>query len=247
MKYAKNKKLYIYYIDILFKQDIKIDALNYIKNLSKGKKPETTQNNLKETKTMLNHYEIGQINKNSRNYSMREPSIIPCKELQNIFNQFSKYFLSEDDNNNSIDNNSLAYKYFETFMIFIYKNYQIIEDKDMNTLIHNFLYFNKYFIMIFDKLYTYPTITFDNNIINRRIELYLNDIQNCKDKKEKDIIIEKIFNLLSNIKYKDKYDYEFLFILFRNNNFKKGMEFISEQRKSISDLLYIFFENKEYR
>ena len=60
------------------------------------------------------------------------------------------------------------------------------------------------------------------------------------------LIIEKTFNLLSNIKYKDKYDYEFLFILFRNNNFKKGMEFISEQRKSISDLLYIFFENKEY-
>ena len=64
--------------------------------------------------------------------------------------------------------------------------------------------------MVFDKLYTYPTITFDNNIINRRIELYLNDIQNTKDEKEKDIITEKIFNLLSNIKYKDKYDYEFL-------------------------------------
>ena len=246
LKYAKTKKLYIYYIDILFNQDKKIDALNFIKNLGKGQKPEITKNNLNETKTMVNHYEVGQINKNSRNYSMRETNIIPCKDLQNIFNKFTIYFLSEDDNNNNIDNNSLAYQYFETFMIFIYKNYQIIEDNDMNILIHKFLYFNKYFLMVFDKLYTYPTITFDNNIINRRIELYLNDIQNTKDEKEKDIIAEKIFNLLSNIKYKDKYDYEFLFILFRNNNFKKGLEFISDQKKSISDLLYIFFENKDY-
>ena len=246
LKFSKTKKLYIFYIDILFKQDKKADALNFIKNLSKGKKPEIPQNNLNETKTMINHYEIGQINKTTRNYSMREANIIPCKEIQNVFNEFAIYFLGEDDNTNIIDNNSLAYQFFETFMLFIYKNFQIIEDKDINILIHNFLYFNKYFLMLFDKLYTYPTITFDNKIINRRIELYLNDIKNSKDEKEKNIIIEKIFNLLTNIKYKDKYDYEFLFMLFRNNNFKKGMEFISEQKKSISDLLYIFFENKEY-
>ena len=246
LQFAKNKKLYIYYIDILFKQDKKIDALNFIKHLSKGQKPEFTSNSFMETKTIINHYEIGQISTNLINYTMRDTNIMQCKEIQNIFNNFTIYFLNEDENNNSIDNNSLAYQYFELFMLFIYKNYQIIEDKEMNSLIHNFLFFNKYFLMVFEKLYTYPTITFDNKIINRRIELYLDDIQTCKDDKEKEIIAEKIFNLLSNIKYKDKYDYEYLFILFRSNNFKKGMEFISEQKKLISDLLYIFFENKEY-
>ena len=234
--YAKQNKMNIYYIEMLFKLNRKEEALNFIIDL--GKEETNENNNQSQNKSILNHYEVGHINKNT----MRNTNVVLCKEMQNIFNKFISYFL-EEDSNDKIDSNSLSYRFFEIFMIFIYKNNEIIEEKDMNTLMNNFLFYDKYFIMIFDKLITYPII-FDKNIFHRRIELYLVESENNKNEKED--IYSKIIDLLSNQKYKNIYDFEYLMVLFKYYNFNPGINFLSEQNKIFDDLLLILFDKKEY-
>ena len=234
--YAKQNKMNIYYIEMLFKLNKKEEALNFIIDLGKE---ETNENkNQSQNKSILNHYEVGHINKNT----MRNTNAVLCKEMQSIFNKFISYFL-EEDNSEKIDSNSLSYRFFEIFMIFIYKNYEIIEEKDMNTLINNFLFYDKYFIMIFDKLVTYPII-FDKNIFHRRIELYLVESENNQN--EKEVIYGKLIDLLSNQKYKNIYDFEYLMVLFKYYNFNLGIKFLSEQNITYDDLLLILFDKKEY-
>ena len=234
--YAKQNKMNIYYIEMLFKLNKKEEALNFIIDL--GKEETNDNKNQSQNKSILNHYEVGHINKNT----MRNTNAVLCKEMQSIFNKFISYFL-EEDNSEKIDSNSLSYRFFEVFMIFIYKNYEIIEEKDMNTLINNFLFYDKYFIMIFDKLVTYPII-FDKNIFHRRIELYLVESENNKN--EKEVIYGKLIDLLSNQKYKNIYDFEYLMALFKYYNFNLGIKFLSEQNITYDDLLLILFDKKEY-
>ena len=177
---------------------------------------------------------------------MRHTNVIPCKEMQNIFNDVIIYFLSEDISSDG-GNISLADEFFETFLLFMDKNYQIIDEKDMNTLIHNFLYYDKYFIILFDKLFNYQ-VSFDDMIYNRRIELYLDEIDNKKkDEKEIHKIKEKILEFFSNPKYSNTYDFQYLMTLFKYHNFIEGIEIISEQRQNFEELLVILFKNKKYK
>ena len=244
LTYAKQKKMYIYYIELLLKLHKKEEALNFIKYLNKDEKCEINN----EKKTALSHYEIGEINRNVRNYSLRPTSLIPCKEMQNIFNTFISFFFEEeeDKNNNYINQNSLSYKLFEIFMIFIIRNRAIIEEKDINTLIYNYLFYDKYFLLIFDRLYTYQ-ISFDEKILNRRIELYLEKINNIKDEKEKETTKQKLLELLSNPKYNNIYDFEYLLLLLKFYNFNEIIEIISVQKNKLDHLILILFNNKEYK
>ena len=242
LNYAKQKKMYICYIEILLKINKKEEALDFIKYLNKDEKPEIN-NNQKESE--VNHYEVGEISKNVRNNSVRPNNLVPYKEMQNIFNAFISNFL-EEDQNKEINENSLSYRFFEVFMIFIYRNYQFIEEKDINILIYNFLFYDKYFILLFDKLYTYP-ILFDEKIINRRIELYLKEINNITDEKEKGLVKGRLLELLSNPKYNKIYDFEYLLFLLKYYNFNEIIEFISEQNNIFDHLLMILINNKEYK
>ena len=153
----------------------------------------------------------------------------------------------QEDNNKEIDKNTLAYQFFEIILNFIYKNYKIIEEKDTNSLIHNFLFYDKYFIMMFDNLITYP-ITFDQKVFHRRIQLYLEEFKNIKDEKDKtkENIKKNIIDLLWNNKYKNNYDFEYFILLFKYYNFEEGIEIISGQRNSYDDLLFFLFDKKEY-
>ena len=245
-KLCKQKRMHNNYIEMLFKLNKKDEALNYIKHWNKNEKPLITYN--AKNKYILNQYEIDEINRNARNYSTRSTNLIPCKEMINIFNHCVSYFMNEEENKNKeIDKNSLAYQFFEIFMNFIYKNYQIIEEKDMNLLMHNFLFYDKYFLMIFDKLVTYP-ITFDKKVFHRRIELYLEEFHNIKDEKDKikEIIKKNIIDLLWNYKYKNNYDFEYLILIFKYYNFEEGIEIISDQKNSYDDFLFFLFDKKEY-
>ena len=237
--FVKSKRMNIYYIEILLKMNKKEEALNFIRDLSKEENNES--NNQNKNTSLLSHYETGDINKNP----MRNTNVALCKEMQIIFNKFIPYFLSEDDNEINDNNNSFSYRFFELFMIFIYKNYQIMKEKDLNILINNFLFYDNYFKMIFDKLINYP-ILFDKNIIHRRIELYLIESDNCKNEKEKGIINGKIIDLFSKNKYKNIYDFEYLIFLFKYYNFYKGIFYLSEQNNKYEHLLIILFEKKEY-
>ena len=241
LNYAKQKKLYIYYIELLLKLNKKEEALNFIKYLNKEEKSE----NNNQQKSELSHYEIGEINRNVRNYSVRPTGLIPCKQMQQVFNNYISFFVEENKGNNDINKNSLSYQFFEVFMSFIIKNYKIIEEKDMNNLIYNYLFFDKYFILIFDKLYTYQ-ILFDEKILNRRIELYLEEINNSKDEKEKEIIKKKLLELLSNPKYNNIYDFEYLLLLLKYYDFKEIIEYILKQKNKLDHLILIIFNNKEY-
>ena len=73
-----------------------------------------SKNNNIKIETIIDHYDIGKVNKNTRNYSVKQTNSIPCKEMQNIFNDVTIYFLSEDisPENNNI---SLAEEFFENF------------------------------------------------------------------------------------------------------------------------------------
>lgn len=253
LNYLKQKKIYISYIELLFTLNKKEEALNFIRKLSKEEKPLIPNNTINIKKdSLLSHYQIGEIDVNTRKYSVKISTIVPLKEMQNIFNKVIILFLNEDDNDNNnktkINKNSIAYEFFEIFMIFIYKNYQNIQAKDLNTLIHNFLFFDKYFIMLFDKLISYQ-ISFDDKIIHRRIELYLNELYNesINNEKEKEIIRKNIIDLLSNKKYKNIYDIQYLMLLFKYYNFNEGIKLLSEQTKTFKDIILILFDNKEYK
>ena len=244
LKYAKQKKLYIKYIETLFKLNRKEDALHFIRfltNIDKGGKPSI---NNEKIDPIISHYETHQISRSSRNYSVRPTNMLPCKEMQAVFNKFISYFM--DDNSNNNDNeNSLSNQFFEIFMSFIYKDYQIIEEKDMNILVHNFLYYDKYLIMIFDKLIKYP-IEFDQKILHRRIELLLEEINNTNEEKEKERLKKKVTDILIKPKYKNTYDFDYLMFLFKTYEFNEGIEFISKEKKNFQDILFIIFNNKEY-
>ena len=192
--FVKSKRMNIYYIEILLKMNKKEEALNFIRDLSKEENNES--NNQNKNTSLL--------------------------RMQIIFNKFIPYFLSEDDNEINDNNNSFSYRFFELFMIFIYKNYQIMKEKDLNILINNFLFYDNYFKMIFDKLI------------------------NCKNEKEKGIINGKIIDLFSKNKYKNIYDFEYLIFLFKYYNFYKGIFYLSEQNNKYEHLLIILFEKKEY-
>ena len=112
LKYAKQKKLYIKYIQILFKLNRKKEALNFIKYLTNVDKDEKSTIQL-DKEPVLNHYEIGEINRPSRNYSVRPTNILPCKEMQNVFNEFIYFFMDDNTDNND---NSLCDQFFEIFM-----------------------------------------------------------------------------------------------------------------------------------
>lgn len=242
LKLAKQKKLYVNYIEILFKFGRKEEALKYIKSLNKEEKVEQKEDSNIPKDQMMNHYEEGKMNSVKKNYSIRVCNVVPIKKMINIFNRVTIYFLSEDKNNE----NKLADEYFETFLHFLYKNQKNIEEKDMNYLVYNFLYHDKYFIPLFEKLVTYQ-IAFDEKILHRRIELYLEEINKNQNEKEQEIVKEKIVKLLSNPKYQNIYNFRYLMILFKNNNFIEGIELISEQKNSFDDLLLILFNDKKYK
>lgn len=241
LKFARQKKLYVNYIEILFKFDRKEEALKYIKSLNKEEKVEKKEDNNQQQDQMISHYETGAIN-NVRNVSIRVCNVVPIKKMVNIFNRVTIYFIGEDKNNE----NKLGDEYFEIFLHFVYKNQKNIEEKDMNYLIYNFLYHDKYFIPLFEKLVIYQ-IVFDEKILHRRIELYLEEINKNQNEKEQEIIKEKIIKLLSNQNYKDLYNFRYLMILFKSYNFLEGIEQISEQKNYFDDLILILFNDKKYK
>ena len=243
--FFEEKKMYIYCIELLLYSNEKEDAVNLIRDLLKEVKT-IVNNNENNDNEPFNHYKMGETKINPRKNSIKIYKI-SLEEMLKIFNKFTIYFLNEDNNNdkNVINKESIAYKFFEIVIIFIYKNIDNIKDNDLNNLIHNFLFFDKYFILAFNKLFNYP-FTFDDKIIHRRIELYLAELNNNIEK-EKDGIIKNIIDLLSNPKYKKIYDTQYVMFLFKYYNFKEGIEALSKEKNSYKDILLFLFYKKEYK
>ena len=216
LKLTQKNQKYINYIKILLKMNKKEESLDYIKSLIKEINNKDNSNN----------------NQNDLNNQIK------CEKIKAVFKYFIPFFIIEEDWDRSNKDNNIEKQYFELLINFVETYYFYLEEKDIINLIHEFLYLDNYFSILFDKLSNYP-IFFDEKIFQRRIEIYLKE-----NKKE---IKDKILSIINNSIYKSIYDFDSLLFLFKSHNFIEGIELISKQRNSFKDLFFIYLNNKDHK
>ena len=153
------------------------------------------------------------------------------REQINLFNKFGDYFLKNNDE-------KIPNIFFNRIINFIEKNINLLNKNDIIKLIQIFIINDKYFKTLFEKMESYG-IEFSKEMIHRRIELYLEE----KDEENN----KKIIEMLGDNKFKDKYDIQYLIMLFKFKEFKQGIEFISKLINKKQELLNIYMLNKEYQ
>ena len=149
----------------------------------------------------------------------------------NLLNKFGDYFLKNNDE-------KIPDMFFKRIIDFIEKNINILSKNDIIKLIQIFIINDKYFKTLFEKMDSYG-IEFSKEMIHRRIELYLEE----KDEKDND---KKIIEMLGDNKFKDKYDIQYLIMLFKYKEFKQGIEVLSKILNKKHELLNIYMTQKDY-
>jgi hypothetical protein len=147
----------------------------------------------------------------------------------NLLNKFGDYFLKNNDE-------KIPDMFFKRIIDFIEKNINILSKNDIIKLIQIFIINDKYFKTLFEKMDSYG-IEFSKEMIHRRIELYLEE----KDEKDND---KKIIEMLGDNKFKDKYDIQYLIMLFKYKEFKQGIEVLSRILNKKHELLNIYMTQK---
>jgi hypothetical protein len=153
------------------------------------------------------------------------------REQINLFNKFGDYFLKNNDE-------KIPDIFFNRIINFIEKNINLLNKNDIIKLIQIFIINDKYFKTLFEKMESYG-IEFSKEMIHRRIELYLEENEEDNSK--------KIIEMLGDDKFKDKYDIQYLIMLFKYKEFKQGIEIISKMINKKQELLNIYMINKEYQ
>ena len=153
------------------------------------------------------------------------------KNRINLLYKFGDYFLKNSENKNK----EIQYIFFNRIIGFIEKNMNSLNKNDVIKLIQVFIINDKYFKTLFEKMESYG-IEFSQEMIHRRIELYLDE-----DEKKK-----KIKQMLMDDKFQGKYDIQYLFILFKYKEFKEGIEILSQIIKKNQELLNIYMSEKDY-
>ena len=153
------------------------------------------------------------------------------KDKINLFYKFGDYFLKNSENNNE----EIPDIFFNRIISFIEKNMHSLNKNDVVKLIQIFIINDKYFKTLFEKMESYG-IEFSKEMIHRRIELYLDEDENRI----------KIIEMLTDDKFKGKYDIQYLFILFKYKEFKEGIEILSQIIKKNQELLNIYMNKKDY-
>ena len=146
-----------------------------------------------------------------------------------LYYKFSNYFLSKEN---------FDQKFFSSVSKFIENNAIGIEKKDLNKLIDIFIEYDKFFKILFEKIGTLQ-LNYEKNMIHKRIELYIQD--GLEENKN------NILQIIRNEKFVEKYDTQYLIMLFKYYNFKEGLEVLYEVNKINQDLLMIYIEKKEYK
>ena len=82
-------------------------------------------------------------------------------------------------------------------------------------------------------------LDYEQDMIHRRIELYLEDDELDKNK-------DKILEMIKDERYMGKYDCQYLIMLFKNKNFLEGVESLSEFHKFNQELLSIYMDRRDY-
>ena len=155
---------------------------------------------------------------------------IIVKEKCNLIIKYGLYFLDEK-------NGEIPDLFFNRVSSFIESKKMYLDQKEINNIIQVFIMSDKYFKILFDKIGSYG-IEYDEKIIYRRIELYLEE----KDDNYKINIIK----MLKNKRYKNKYNKNKLFLLFKYNKFKEGIDALNEIGNKKQDLIQYYINNKNY-
>ena len=152
------------------------------------------------------------------------------KEKLNLIIKYGQYFLIEN-------NGEIPELFFNRVSSFIEGKKMYLEQKDIFKIIQIFMVSDKYFKIFFDKIDAYG-IEYDEKIIQRRIELFLEE----KDENYK----LNILKMLKDKKYMNKFNKENLMILFKYNKFKEGINMLKEISNQKQDLIQFYIENKNY-
>ena len=153
------------------------------------------------------------------------------KEQINLFNKFGDYFLKNNDE-------KIPDIFFNRIINFIEKNINLLSKNDVIKLIQIFIINDKYFKTLFEKMDSYG-IEFSKEMIHRRIELYLEEKEEDNSK--------QIIEMLGDDKFKDKYDIQYLIMLFKFKEFKQGIELLSKMINKKQELLNIYMLKKDYQ
>ena len=206
--------------------DICLDTEKIDLSLQISKQFKLTEEYLKIMITKLNKYdEALDIIENPEKNQFQ----IETKDKIDLYYKFSNYFLSKEN---------FDEKFFSSVSKFIENNAIGIEKKDLNKLIDIFIEYDKFFKILFEKIGTLQ-LNYEKNMIHKRIELYIQD--GLEENKN------NILQIIRNEKFVEKYDTQYLIMLFKYYNFKEGLEVLYEVNKINQDLLMIYIEKKEYK
>ena len=153
------------------------------------------------------------------------------KDKINLFYKFGDYFLKNSENKDD----KIPDIFFNRIISFIEKNIHSLNKNDVVKLIQIFIINDKYFKTLFEKMESYG-IEFSQEMIHRRIELYLDEEENK----------QKIIDMLKEDKFKGKYDIQYLMMLFKYKEFNEGIELLSQIISKNQELLNIYMAKKEY-
>ena len=152
------------------------------------------------------------------------------KEKLYLILKYGQYFLMEN-------NGEIPDLFFNRVSSFIEGKKMFLDQNDIIKIIQIFMVSDKYFKIFFDKIDSYG-IECDEKIIQRRIELYLEE----KDENYKSTILK----ILKDNKYMNKYNKENLMILFKYNKFKEGINTLKEISNKKQDLIQLYMYQKNY-
>jgi hypothetical protein len=206
--------------------DICLDTEKIDLSLQISKQFKLTEEYLKIMITKLNKYDeaLDIIENPDKNQFQ-----ITTQDKIDLYYKFSNYFLSKEN---------FDEKFFSSVSKFIENNAIGIEKKDLNKLIDIFIEYDKFFKILFEKIGTLQ-LNYEKNMIHKRIELYIQD--GLEENKN------NILQIIRNEKFVEKYDTQYLIMLFKYYNFKEGLEVLYEVNKINQDLLMIYIEKKEYK
>ena len=212
---AKQKQMNYELLEILIlKLNNLTEALEYIFPTNNSDDKKRTLNKSKTTTNSIN-------------------DVNDYKEKIKIIFKFGKYFLNGDSQSENISD-----IFFNKVSSFIEKNKAFLNNDDIINLVQVFISSDKYFKPLFDKINLYG-IEYNQKIIHRRIELFLEEKENGYQK--------KILQILKDERFLNKYDNYYLLILFKFKNFQEGYEYLTEKLNLKQDIIKLNMNKKDYK
>jgi hypothetical protein len=161
----------------------------------------------------------------SDNEEKDKQSKLNIKEQTNLFCKFGENFLKSD----------IKKIFFQRVKKFLGQNNSNLDKEEKQKLLEIFISNDDFYRDIYQLMDNYG-LELDKNMLHRRIELYLEEI-NGK---------EKILEIIQNKNNIGLYDNEYLMMLFKHKNFSDGIEALSKLTNQRHELLSIYIQKRDY-